>query len=98
MGLGRGDVLAVEMPVEIDGGVDLLHDGAGTGSKPTAPHFVAHRLAFGTTTLRVHRPMTESSSPSHARRRIGLIVVAGLAGVAVGMAGVYGIATLGSNA
>jgi thiol-disulfide isomerase/thioredoxin len=42
--------------------------------------------------------MTESSSPSHARRRIGLIVVAGLAGVAVGMAGVYGIATLGSNA
>ena len=42
--------------------------------------------------------MTESSSPSIARRRIGLIVVAGLAGVAVGLAGVYGIATLGSNA
>jgi thiol-disulfide isomerase/thioredoxin len=42
--------------------------------------------------------MTESSSSSLARRRIGLIVVAGLAGVAVGWAGVYGIATLGSNA
>ena len=42
--------------------------------------------------------MTEGSSPSLARRRIGLIVVAGLAGVAVGLAGVYGIATLGSNA
>jgi uncharacterized membrane protein YdfJ with MMPL/SSD domain len=30
MGLGRGDVLAVEMPVEIDGDIDFLHDRAGT--------------------------------------------------------------------
>ena len=41
--------------------------------------------------------MTEGS-PSLARRRIGLIVMGGLAGVAVGWAGVYGITTLGSNA
>ena len=42
MGLGRRDVLAVKSLVEIDGGVDLLHDGVGTGGKPPAPHFVAH--------------------------------------------------------
>ncbi|MBI3705063.1 MAG: TlpA family protein disulfide reductase [Rhizobiales bacterium] len=42
--------------------------------------------------------MTESAPPSSARRRIGLILAGGLAGVAVGLAGVYGIATLGSNA
>jgi thiol-disulfide isomerase/thioredoxin len=42
--------------------------------------------------------MTESAPPSSARRRIGLILAGGLAGVLVGLAGVYGIATLGSNA
>lgn len=42
--------------------------------------------------------MTESSPPSLARRRIGLILAGGIAGVLVGLAGVYGIATLGSNA
>lgn len=42
--------------------------------------------------------MTESPPPSSARRRIGLILTGGLAGVLVGLAGVYGIATLGSNA
>ncbi len=42
--------------------------------------------------------MTENSLPSLARRRIGLILAGGLAGVAVGLAGVYGITTLGSNA
>jgi len=42
--------------------------------------------------------MTENAPPNSARRRIGLILVAGLAGMAVGLAGVYGIGTLGSNA
>ena len=42
--------------------------------------------------------MTENAPPSSARRRIGLILAGGLAGVLVGLAGVYGIATLGSNA
>ena len=48
MGLGRGDVLAVEVPVEIDGGVDLLHDGVGTGREAPAPHLVAHDRSLAT--------------------------------------------------
>jgi len=42
--------------------------------------------------------MTDSPPPSPARRRIGLIVVAGLAGAAIGLAGVYGFSALRSNA
>ncbi len=44
--------------------------------------------------------MTGSERPhaSLGRRRLALIVAGGLAGAAVGLAGVYGIATLGSNA
>jgi len=30
MGLARHDILAVEVPVEIDRGIDFLHDGIGT--------------------------------------------------------------------
>ncbi len=47
MGLGRGDVLAVEVPVDIDGGVDFLHDGIGTRRKAPAPHLVAHAITEG---------------------------------------------------
>jgi len=41
--------------------------------------------------------MTGRPSRSFALRRLALIVVGGLAGVAVGLAGVYGIATLTGN-
>ncbi len=41
--------------------------------------------------------MTESPSRSFAARRLVLILAGGLAGVAVGLAGVYGIATLTGN-
>jgi thiol-disulfide isomerase/thioredoxin len=41
--------------------------------------------------------MTERPSRSFAMRRLALIVVGGLAGVVVGLAGVYGIATLTGN-
>ena len=41
--------------------------------------------------------MTERPSRSHAVRRLVLVLVGGLAGVAVGLAGVYGIATLAGN-
>src|ERR1700716_2585341 len=47
MGLAGGDVLAGEVPVEIDGGVDLLHDGIGAVREAAAPHLVAHVTPFG---------------------------------------------------
>ena len=42
--------------------------------------------------------MPERPSSSFAKKRLALILAGGVAGVAVGLAGVYGIATLGSNA
>jgi thiol-disulfide isomerase/thioredoxin len=42
--------------------------------------------------------MTERPSSSFAKKRLALIVAGGVAGVAVGLAGVYGIGTLTRNA
>ena len=36
---------ARELAVEVDGGVDLLHDLGGTAGEPAAPHLVAHALS-----------------------------------------------------
>jgi hypothetical protein len=40
MGPAAGDVLPVEPPVEIDGGVDAGHDLGGGAGKASAPHRV----------------------------------------------------------
>ena len=42
MGLGRGDVLGVEVTIDVDRDVYLLHDRIGTLGEPAAPHLVAH--------------------------------------------------------
>jgi thiol-disulfide isomerase/thioredoxin len=42
--------------------------------------------------------MTESPPPSFAKKRLALILAAGVAGLAVGLAGVYGITALTRNA
>ena len=42
--------------------------------------------------------MTERPSPSFAKKRLAMILAGGIAGVVVGLAGVYGIATLTRNA
>lgn len=42
--------------------------------------------------------MTERPSPSYAKKRLALILAGGIASVVFGLAGVYGIATLLSNA
>src|SRR5690554_5614943 len=44
MGLGARDVAGIEPPVEIDRGVDALHDGGRSGLEPAAPQGVG--LAF----------------------------------------------------
>src|SRR5262249_62041479 len=86
MGLGRGDVLAVEMPIEVDRGVDLLHDGAGARREPPTPHFVAHGIST--------KPLMTETQSSFAKKRLVMVLAGGIAGVAVGLAGGYGVATL----
>src|ERR1700687_5246673 len=92
MGLGRGDVLAVKMPVEIDGDVDLPHDGAGARRETSSPHLVAHDI-----TSEVSPIMTERPPRNFAKKRLSMVLAGGVAGVVVGLAGVYGIATLTRN-
>src|SRR5215831_9601429 len=97
MGLGRGDVLAVESLVEVDGGVDLLHDGVGARRKSSAPHFVAHGSALRLT-AKVPPFMPENPPSSAGKRYLAKVVTGAIVGVAIGLAGVYGIATLTGNA
>ena len=42
MRLAGRNVLPVQMPVDIDGGVDLLHDGVGAAAEASTPHLIAH--------------------------------------------------------
>jgi len=44
------------------------------------------------------RPSSSLPKKRHAYARLAMVLAGGVAGVAVGLAGVYGIATLGSNA
>src|SRR4029453_4230984 len=89
MGLGCSDVLTVEMPGKIDGDVDFLHDGAGARREPPTPHLVAHGIPT--------KPLMTESQPSFAKKRLAMVLAGGIAGVVVGLAGVYGIATLTRN-
>src|SRR3954471_6640102 len=108
MGLAGGNVLAIQVAVEIDRGVDLLHDGGRTGRKAAAPHRVAHDGFLGTladlllVAFLDHQdsPMMSSHDTprTHAKKRIALILLGGVVGVAVGLAGVYGIGRLTGNA
>jgi hypothetical protein len=47
MSLGACDVLAGELAVEVDRGVELLHDFGRAGREPAAPHRVAHECHPG---------------------------------------------------
>jgi thiol-disulfide isomerase/thioredoxin len=91
MGLACGNVLAIQVPVDVDGDVDRLHDRVGTGRKSPAPHLVAHN---GTESFLA---MT-SDARRHAKKRLAVILIGGVAGVAVGLAGIYGIGRLLGNA
>src|SRR5260221_1847557 len=95
MGLAGGNVLAEEVPIEINGGIDVLHDRVGAGAETPAPHLVAH----GTST-EVSPVMTgpDAAAGPHAKRRLGTIVVDAIAGGATVFAAVYGIGALKRNA
>src|SRR5262249_56174920 len=76
----------IEMPVEIDGSVDFLHDGVGARREPPTPRFVAHGIST--------KPLMTSSQAIFAKRRLAMVLAGGIAGVVVGLAGGYGVATL----
>src|SRR5262245_26925913 len=91
MGLACRNILAVKATIEVDRRVDLLHDGAGTRRKAPAPHLVAHDPTAN--------PMTDPSAPKRsAIRRLAMVVLGGFAGVAIGLAAVYGIGAMQRNA
>src|SRR5262249_16564134 len=79
----------IEMPVEIDGSVDFLHDGVGARREPPTPRFVAHGIST--------KPLMTSSQAIFAKRRLAMVLAGGIAGVVVGLAGGYGVATLTRN-
>src|SRR6188472_3652230 len=88
MRLACRDVLAVKAAVEVDRGVDLLHDGARTRGEAPAPHLVAHDPT-------AKNPMTEQPH-STARRRNTMIALAAIAAVVTGAA-IYGIGAMQGN-
>src|SRR5947209_240648 len=107
MRLARGDVLAEKVPVDVDGGIDLLHDSVGAAAEAPAPHFVAHVIALGTirsTELLTPEDPTEiMTAPPHRsqlelRRRpliaVGIVLIVGGAIAAA----VYGIGAFKRNA
>ncbi len=90
MRLGRGNVLAIEMPVEVDGGVNFLHDVIRARREPPTPHLVAHGIFT--------KALMTGPQSTFAKKRLAMVLAGGIAGVIVGLAGVYGIATLTRNA
>src|SRR3954470_4825774 len=90
MGLARRDVLAVKAAIEVDRGVDLLHDGAGTRREAPAPHFVAHNPT-------AESPMTDLPDILRSTKRRRMIAPGAVVCVAAGLAGVYGIGAMQRN-
>jgi thiol-disulfide isomerase/thioredoxin len=100
MGLARSDVLAKKVSVDINGGIDVLHDCVGTPREAAPPHFVAHDpLAYETIrSTEAQLTLAPRQSRYDLRRRpllaIGVVlVVAGSVAAAV-----YGIGTFKRNA
>src|SRR5215217_6649461 len=92
MRLGGGNVLAVQVAVDVDRGVDLRHDRVGLRREAAAPHLVTH-----VSTEPVPR-MTASTDdvPRPPRRRARIAAIA-LIGAAAGLAAVYGMGALTGN-
>src|SRR5215472_9472161 len=101
MGLAGGNVLPVQVAVEIDRGVDVLHDRVGLVAEPPAPHFVAHDPSAEVLSLMSEQSAEPVNNP--ARQNGGQVgwlrlisAVASIVVVAV-LAGVYGIERLRGN-
>src|SRR2546423_1651434 len=91
MGLACRDILAIKAAIEVDRGIDLLHDGAGTRGEAPAPHFVAHAPT-------AENPMTDLPDTTRStKRRRSMIALAAIVGVVAGLAAVYGIGAMRRN-
>ncbi len=69
MGQRAGDVLGGELAVEVDGGVDLLHDLGRAGGEPAAPHLVAHARQALVSNDDENEKRTRRAAVSYWRRR-----------------------------
>src|SRR5215472_7838503 len=100
MGLARSDVLTEKPLVEVDRSVDLRHDGVRLRGEAPAPHPVARVLVGHGACITVFSPMTVGSDDTliPRKRRYGVIALAIVAGIAIGLAGIYGIVGFGRNA
>ena len=88
MRLACGDVLAVQVPVNVDRGVDRLHDRVGARREAPAPHFVAH----DTVTTSIGMKQTPFFS------RFRFMPAAFILGAMAGLAVVYGMGGFQRNA
>src|SRR5438105_6318669 len=79
MCFGACNVFTRQTPVEIDGGIDLLHDFRRTTAEPGAPHFVGR-----------HHAVLSPGSPNMNPRTRLTAVLAGAAAI-VTAAVLYGI-------
>src|SRR5262245_55129579 len=92
MRLACGDVLAVQVPVNVDRGVDLRHDRVGARREAPAPHFVAHD-----TVTKKPSPRPEmKQTPFFSRFRF--MPAAFILGAMGGLALVYGMGGFQRNA
>src|SRR6202046_805580 len=82
MGLGAGDVLGAELVVEVDRGVDVLHDFGRASQEPAAPHRVAHACRSGWLDM--------TNIDTQPRRRFVLAPILGALAVVAAGAGLYG--------
>src|SRR5215471_8540433 len=94
---GGGDILAKQLAIDVDRGIDLGHHRVGLRGEPPTPHLVAHARSKVRKST-VHPIMTGTTDTTGAApRRRKTIMIAAAAIAALGVAAVYGIAALGGN-
>src|SRR5262249_13147272 len=106
------DILAIELAVDVDRGIDLGHYGVGLRREAPTPHLVAHAWSNGRrvwlrgspgrseneTSTVCSSMMTDSDTTPAAPRRRRLTLIAATAIAVLGLAAVYGIAGFPGNA
>src|SRR5262249_20496550 len=93
---GGGDILAKQLAIDVDRGVDLGHHRVGLRGEPPTPHLVAHaRSKVRKSTVPIMTGTTDTTGAAPRRRKTILIAAAAIA--ALGVAAVYGIAAYGRN-